>query len=123
MAHFTPEGDPTLFKCSCGSDQCTSPQPTPKLLSLLNAARDEAGIPFFITSGPRCEWWNKKVGGVSTSEHLTGEGADVSCTSSSARLKIIKAALGAGVTRIGIGNNFIHLGVSEDKAQHVIWLY
>jgi len=119
MKYFTEKGDPMLFSCPCG--ECDI-RPSPRLLFLLQGARAEAGVPFTVTSGPRCEEYNKLVGGVPASEHITGEGADISCLSSSSRFSMISAALHTGFTRIGIGSNFIHMG-SGDGPQNVIWLY
>jgi hypothetical protein len=36
---------------------------------------------------------------------------------------MLKALFAMGVTRIGIGQTFIHVGVSTDKPQEVIWHY
>lgn len=44
---------------------------------VLNPAREYLGYPIYITSGFRSEELNKKVGGAATSQHRTGEAADI----------------------------------------------
>lgn len=43
---------------------------------VLNPAREHFGIPFNVTSGYRCKILNAKIGGVSNSQHVTGQAAD-----------------------------------------------
>ena len=47
---------------------------------ILQPVREKWGNPLLITSGYRCEQLNKIVGGVSTSQHLYGEAADLKVT-------------------------------------------
>ena len=91
-------------------------------LTKLDKARDIADVPFKITSGYRSKETNKKVGGVSTSSHLKGLAADISCKDSSTRQKIVSALIQAGFTRIGIADTFIHCDTDKDK-NDAIWLY
>lgn len=46
---------------------------------VLQPLRDAWGKPITINSGYRCPRLNKEVGGVSTSQHVKGEAADVAC--------------------------------------------
>lgn len=46
---------------------------------ILQPLRDKMGVPITVTSGYRCPKLNKAVGGVSTSQHLRGEAADIKC--------------------------------------------
>jgi len=91
-------------------------------LKKLDKARAIADVPFKITSGYRSKETNKRVGGVSTSSHLKGLAADISCKDSSTRQKIVSALIQAGFTRIGIADTFIHCDTDKDK-QDAIWLY
>jgi len=91
-------------------------------LTKLDKARAIADVPFKITSGYRSKETNKRVGGVSTSSHLKGLAADISCKDSSTRQKIVNALIQAGFTRIGIADTFIHCDTDKDK-QDAIWLY
>jgi hypothetical protein len=88
----------------------------------LDRARTIAGIPFKINSGYRTPEHNRKVGGKSTSSHLKGLAADISCTSSSQRIKIVQGLIDSGFRRIGIADTFIHVDSDTDKSD-AIWLY
>ena len=92
-------------------------------LEMLDTARGLARIPFKINSGYRTIPHNKNVGGKLDSSHLQGYAADISCTHSQDRSKIIKAALAVGFTRIGIAKTFIHMGNDPQKVPNVIWTY
>jgi len=93
-----------------------------EFLTKLDKARAIADVPFKITSGYRSKETNKRVGGVSTSSHLKGLAADISCKDSSTRQKIISGLIKAGFTRIGIADTFIHCDTDKDK-NDAIWLY
>ena len=94
-----------------------------KFLSRLDQARSLANVPFKITSGVRTEAHNRKVGGVSNSSHLLGYAADIACTDSVKRHKIITSLLKAGFTRIGIAKTFIHVDNDPNKPANVTWVY
>lgn len=94
----------------------------PQFLSMLDNARDIAGISFKITSGYRSKEHNAKVGGVSNSSHLLGYAADISASSGSERWQIVKALIEAKFTRIGIAKSFIHVDNDPNK-NSAIWTY
>ena len=60
-------------------------QPTPEAVenltrlveAVLDPLRDKYGYPIHVSSGYRCPRLNKAVGGEKTSQHLTGEAADI----------------------------------------------
>lgn len=89
----------------------------------LDTARTIAGIPFKITSGYRTKEHNEKVGGVAQSSHLKGLAADISITNSTNRFIVISALLEVGITRIGVGKNFLHCDCDKEKSQSVMWTY
>ena len=93
----------------------------------LEAARVLAGIPFIITSGFRCTTNQNDLVARGTSQpassHPLGLAVDVKATDSDARFRIVDAALRAGITRIGVGKDFIHLDIDPDKPGNLIWLY
>ena len=91
-------------------------------LKKLDKARAIADVPFKITSGYRSKETNKRVKGVSTSSHLKGLAADISCKDSGTRQKIVNGLIQAGFTRIGIADSFIHCDTDQDK-NDAIWLY
>ena len=106
--------------CKCG---CKTYNFDKDFLDKLNHIRYNVGQPLIVTSGCRCEEHNKKVGGTKESSHTKGLAVDIACSDSILRFKIIKQAINFGITRIGIGDTFIHLDVDPDKSQNVIWLY
>ena len=115
MGYFTDDE----LKCPC----CGLMNITPRHRMMLDSTREGAGIPMKVTSGSRCAKHNKEVGGKEDSDHLTGEGTDISCETSVQRYRIIKAALSMGFTRIGVRKDFLHLGSSLNNTQEVMWLY
>ena len=122
--YFTIQTDPKLFTCKCG--ECPPDfhvSPTELLLHTLDVLREQLGRPLVVTSGVRFPARNAKVGGVLTSEHLTGEGADLHVPTSLDRFYVVQAAQRIGVARIGLGETFVHIGVGKDVPQHIIWLY
>ena len=101
-------------------------------LEKLDQARGLAGIPFKITSGFRTEAYQDdltrrgyKTAKKGTSPHLKGLAADISVKDSRQRYIVINSLLLAGFTRLGIGDNFIHVDLStyEGHRQNVIWKY
>jgi len=94
---------------------------SPRLVDVLEAARQEYEQPIVISSGYRCPAYNATLGG--GPEHPRGEAADIKCLSDPERMKLIRILTGLGVRRIGIGPNFIHVGVSTALDQDVMWTY
>ena len=97
-------------------------------LELLDEARDYAGIPFVITSGFRSVSYNRELieqgfSASKNSSHLLGLAADIRIRNSTERWIILDALLEVGVTRIGIGQGFIHADVDTLKESHVVWTY
>lgn len=112
--------DSSEFACSC----CGTAEMNPEFIARLQVARDIAGIPFIITSGFRCKAKNDSIPGSSkTSEHMTGEAADIYTPDSSTRDIILGALFAAGFPRKGVGEDFLHAGTGKDKAQNVTWRY
>ena len=88
-------------------------------LEKIDRAREIADIPFIITSGYRTEETNKRVGGVPNSSHLKGLAADIKCNNSIERIKIVRALILAGFTRIGIAKSFIHCDTDNIKTDSI----
>ena len=95
----------------------------PKLLNMIDEAREIYGKPIHVTSGYRTEAHNRKVGGVDSSSHLKGLAIDVACVRSDDRFKMLNALLEVGFNRIGVAGTFIHVDIDKDKSQNVIWTY
>lgn len=59
-------------RCNCGFDTVDA-----ELLNVLEEIRSHFNAPVKITSGCRCEAYNKTVGGKKYSQHLFGRAADI----------------------------------------------
>lgn len=80
--------------------------------------------PMSITSGCRCYFHNKEVGGATHSKHLfdnnkKASAVDIKRPSSEALHKLIKISTNLGWT-VGIGDNFIHL---DKRTTPIIFTY
>ena len=112
------------FACNC----CGKNKINRTFVRILSAARerskneDGSGIPFIITSGWRCENHPESIKNP-TSSHIKGLAADILVKNSRERAVVLGALMEAGFTRFGIGHNFIHVDIDEDKIQGVIWTY
>jgi uncharacterized protein YcbK (DUF882 family) len=93
------------------------------LIEKLNLAREISEIPYIINSGYRNYLENLRVGGRYDSSHLKGIAVDIRAISSRDKFLIIKGLIGSGCTRIGIGDDFIHVDIDKEKIQSVIWKY
>ena len=107
-----------------GSGQLMSNQ----LISMLDDARDLAGVAFEITSGYRIEAdldrLRKQGYKVSrNSSHLKGLAADIACMGSTDRYNMLDALMKVGFNRIGIADTFIHVDIDQDKPAFMIWTY
>lgn len=119
----TPQGDLRYFRrsefvCKCGCGQGADRMDA-SLLSKLDAARADAGIPFSVASGFRCAAHNRAVGGVDGSAHTKGQAVDISCRNSSQRFAMVKALLAVGFTRIELAPSWLHVDVDASKPQNV----
>lgn len=70
---LTPHFTDTELACRCGCGMI----PAQPLLDALEAARLIYGRPIHITSGARCETYNRDVGGSLKSAHITGLAVDL----------------------------------------------
>jgi zinc D-Ala-D-Ala carboxypeptidase len=94
----------------------------PKLVEMLDNARDAAEVPFIITSGLRTAADNAAAGGVSDSAHLRGLAVDLRVTGDPDRFLIAKGLLGAGFTRIGLYFAHIHADCDDSLPPNVLWM-
>ena len=97
-------------------------------ICLLDDARELAGIPFKITSGYRTPEYNKQLIDYGfqasiTSSHIQGLAADIEVKNSENRFRIVGALVSVGINRIGIGKDFIHCDIDENKKPNLIWTY
>lgn len=115
--HFTREE----LSCNCGCGLCGLRR---GFAEKLEFAREKAGCAFIIRSSRRCDAHNTREGGSGNSEHIWGDGIDVETKDGYTRWKVVTSALAAGIRRIGIGSDFVHLGDGlEYKPFPVFWNY
>ena len=119
MGDLTANFSRSEFTCKCGCGTVILLKP---LIDALQEVREEIGGPIRINSGTRCVEHNAKEGGLDDSEHLTGEAIDIECGHSEDRWRLLRI-LPAYFYRIGIGKEFIHVGIKITKPQRVAWLY
>lgn len=94
-----------------------------EFVQTLDQMRDGMGMAIAIASGYRTPSHNAAVGGEVNSAHLRGYAADIRTAGSSTRSAIVIAAVRAGFTRIGIGDDFVHIDSDPSLPSHVLWLY
>lgn len=96
----------------------------PELVQILEKIRGECGFPLKITSGKRSIAENNALqGSVSDSAHLDGSSVDLAISDSIKRFKLVEVALKNNIKRIGIGKDFVHLDIAENKPKNVMWTY
>lgn len=71
--------DRSEFKCKCGGKYCNGypAEPDERMVRIADQLRKNLGVPITIISGLRCKTWNAIQGGVSNSQHMYGEAADI----------------------------------------------
>ena len=75
-----------------------------------------------INSGIRCSNHNAAIKASSTSSHVGGWAADLECSTSSYRYRLLKEVLQV-FDRVGISGSFIHVDVDATKNNRLIWTY
>lgn len=89
-----------------------------KLVTLLQKMRDKFGV-VSISSAYRTASYNRKVGGVSNSQHLYGLAADVTIADSSRLLEAAQYAEKIGFKGVGLDDKyqkFLHLDTRKNKS-------
>ena len=102
------------FKCKCG--KCDPILVDEALVSWLQKIRDHFGKSVNINSGYRCEKHNAsaKVGGSPSSHHVKGMAADIRVEGVTPQ-EVAKYAESIGIQRIGLYDNFVHIGSGTTK--------
>ncbi|MBK8965181.1 MAG: peptidase M15 [Lewinellaceae bacterium] len=91
-----------------------------KFLEMLDAAREQAGIPFRVNSGYRTPKHNAAVGGVPI-RAARGWAADIGARTLEQKIRIVRAARSVGFNRFGIYDTFVHLDCDPGKRGDVAW--
>lgn len=105
------------FKCKCGGKYCKGypHEPDERMVRIVNQLRKNLGVPITIVSGLRCRTWNAIHGGVSNSQHMYGEAADI-CANG-----VSQSRVEAELDKIGgvryhyaiVGSNNVHFDVPK----------
>lgn len=112
--------DEKEFECKCG---CGLMNMHMSFVQRLDAVRIIYGDEIIISSGCRCAKHNKKVGGSRESSHLEGLAVDIRVKNSVERFHMVEAAMKAGIGRIGVAVNFMHLDGNIYKLTNCFWTY
>lgn len=103
------------FRSRDGADEILIDE---KLVNLLQKMRDRFGV-INISSAYRTKSYNKKVGGVSNSQHLYGLAADITISDNSRLEEAARFAEKLGFTGIGLDSKyqkFIHVDTRKSKS-------
>ena len=102
------------FKCKCG--KCDPILVDDQLINWLQKLRDHFGKSIHVNSGYRCKTHNAsaKVGGSPTSHHVKGMAADIRVEGITPE-EVAKYAESIGIQRIGLYDNFVHIGSDTKK--------
>lgn len=103
------------FACKDGSDKILIDT---ELVEFLQKIRNHFGKPIIITSAYRNDAHNRKIGGVSNSQHCKGTAADI-CISTVEPAEIAKYAEYIMPNKGGIGqySNFVHVDVRANRSR------
>ncbi|MBW2148116.1 MAG: hypothetical protein JRG73_11165 [Deltaproteobacteria bacterium] len=115
---MTIKSSTTAYPCPC----CGEGGVEPATLAIVQRL-DQLMQGIMVTSGFRCPRHNEQVGGSRTSGHLKGLAVDVRCRTPEERWKLLTNLFFLAVSRIGVGNGFIHFDTDNTKPQNVIWTY
>lgn len=102
---------------------CSKEDLNSEFVDTLILAQKMAGEQFVITSGLRSLDWELSHNRKGTSSHVKGLAVDVSAKDSLTRFKVVLAAALAGIPRIGIGKNFVHLDRDLSKSHPLMFHY
>ena len=118
MVKYFSEGEFNRCVPPCNMDDMNK-----DFLLLLDKVREDCGIPLILNCAYRSVEWDKNKGRSGNSSHCKGKAVDIRANNSSTVYKIVKAAMDNGISRIGIGNGYVHIDNDESLTQNVIWNY
>ena len=109
------------FKCKCGGLYCDGypAEIDMNMVKIADEIRARIGKPISINSGLRCKTHNANVGGVSNSQHLLGNAADLGCPigCTPARMASIAEEIMGDTGGIGIYPWGIHIDTRSTKSR------
>jgi zinc D-Ala-D-Ala carboxypeptidase len=101
---------PHELECPC----CGMNKFDPRMLHILNLAREQFGRPIILNSACRCEAHNTAVGGAHKSAHLIGpdgfcHAVDIRCVSDITRATLHEIFTHLGIRRFEVSDAHIHV--------------
>lgn len=99
-------------KCGCGFDSINV-----VLVARLEEVREHFNSPTSITSGCRCQEYNRRVGGASKSQHLHGKAADIQVNGVPPNLVAEYCDRTWDDGGLGRYNTFTHIDVRDGRAR------
>lgn len=90
--------------------------------NVLDPLRELYGKPITVNSGYRCPALNKAVGGVSNSQHLTGEAADITGKSKDENKKLFELAKSLPFDQLINESNYswVHISYSDRNRKQIL---
>lgn len=119
---LTKNFDSYEFYCKCGCGSTPSYLQMLCMANMLQRLRDLINEPIYITSACRCHEHNSAVGGVTNSQHLTGNACDITTDNLSA-YALSRYCMLIGFKHIGVYNddNFVHVDLRPPMSEINIW--
>ena len=109
------------FACKCGGRYCNGypVEIDMNMVKIADQIRSRIGKPITVNSGLRCKTHNANVGGVSNSQHLLGNAADLGCPSgcTPAQMASIAESIMGDTGGIGIYSWGIHIDTRSAKSR------
>ena len=111
------------MRCSCG---CGRADMDPDFMAALQTVRVVYGRPMRITSGFRCEDYDKRIGGAGV--HPSGKASDIAVAGESV-YDLLHTAIGVNMRGIGLkqhgphASRFMHLDITTGPMRPRIWTY
>lgn len=102
---------------------CSIDDMSQELLDKLDLLREACNMPLVLNCAYRSKAWDKSKGRSGNSAHTKGLAVDIRANAGSTRFKIVQNALKLGFNRIGVASSFIHVDISKELPQNVIWTY
>lgn len=111
-----------MCKCGCGEEKMN-----PSFMTKIVAGRRESSFRWSVTSAYRCKQHNRAVSNTGDyGPHTLGRALDIQVKTSQQRWFLVDLFRRLGMTRIGIGKDFVHVDdmTAEDgTAEEVMWTY
>lgn len=102
------------FRCRCCGKIASEANTEALVENVLDPARERLGSAITVNSGTRCGKHNREVGGVSASQHLRGEAADVCCADNRRLARVIVEQ--GRFDQLIIYPSFVHVSYKKNGA-------